>query len=372
MISRFLPRPLPSLAFALGVCGTVLMAGCGKKEEAKAPQPVRRVTVAKAESRDVSLYQDEFGTCTAFETVMIQPQVTGAILEIHFKDGEEVQKGDLLFTLDPRPFEAALHKARAALEQDRAKASYDEAQLKRSRQLSKNNAVALQQLDIAESNARVSKAAVAASQAAVEIAQINLDYCSIRSPISGRTSKRMVDAGNVVEANKTQLLLIQRQNPIYVDFTVPESSLPEVRRHWKAGTLKVEARFPDHPELRREGKFDFLDSGVQPNAGVVRLRALLDNEDRLFWPGQFVNTRLLLDTLKGAVLIPNEALQVSKQGPFVFVVKDDSTVDLRPVKPGQKHGNQNVVTEGVRPGETVVVTGQISLSPGATVSIVQP
>jgi multidrug efflux system membrane fusion protein len=216
----------------------------------------------------------------------------------------------------------------------------------------------------------MSKAAVAADEAAVETAQINLDYCAIRSPITGRTSKRMVDGGNVVEANKTQLLLIQRQDPVYVDFSVPESELHRVRHYNQAGTLKVEARFPDDPSISREGEFDFLDSGVQTNAGVVRMRAILKNEDRLFWPGQFVNVRLVLDTLKDAVLVPNEAVQVGRAGPFVFVVKEDNTVALRAVKPGQKHGKEIVITEGVKPGETVVVTGQITLSPGATVAIV--
>ncbi len=372
MTARFSPGALPLLLPVLLFGGLIFLSGCQKKDVAPGAPPARAVTVAKAETRDVPVYLDEIGKCSPVEAVTIQPQVTAAILEVHFKDGAEVKKGDLLFTLDPRPFEAALHKAQAALEQSRAKAVYDQAQLKRNRELSRNNAVALQALDVAESNALMSKAAVTADEAAVETAQINLDYCTIRSPISGRTSKRMVDGGNVVEANKTQLLLIQRQVPIYVDFSVPENELPKVRHYKAAGTLKVEASFPDDSDIKREGEFDFLDSGVQPNAGVVRMRAAIENEDRLFWPGQFVNVRLLLDTLKNAVLVPGEAVQVGKRGPFVFVVKDDSTVDLRPVKPGQKQGRQVVIVEGVQPGETVVVTGQITLSPGATVAIVQP
>jgi multidrug efflux system membrane fusion protein len=368
MTARHSPGPV--LLLLAG--GLLAFAGCEKKSPAPASKPVRSVTAAKAQLRDVPIYLDEIGKTAAFETVTIQPQVTGQIVEVHFKDGAEVKKGDLLFTLDPRPFEAALHKAQAALAQSRAKSSYDQAQLKRNRELSRTKAVALQALDIAESNAVVSAAAVAADEAAVEAAQINLDYCSIRSPISGRTSKRMVDSGNVVEANKTQLLLIQRQSPIYVDFSIPESELARVRHYKAAGTLKVEMSFPDDPSISREGEFDFLDSGVQPNAGVVRMRAVMQNEDRLFWPGQFVNVRLRLDTLKQAVLVPDEAVQVGRAGPFVFVVKDDSTVDLRRVKPGQRHDKEVVVTEGVKENETVVVSGQVTLAPGTTVSIVQP
>ena len=231
--------------------------------------------------------------------------------------------------------------------------------------------IAAQELDAAKAAAQSSQATVQADDAAVETAQINLDYCSIKSPIDGRTSKRNVDPGNVVSP-QTALLLIQRQDPIRVDFTIPEGALPRVRGFIKAGTLSVEASFPDDPSKSRIGEFDFLDSGVQPGAGTVRMRAILKNGDRMFWPGQFVNVRILLDTLKDAVLVPAEALQVGAQGPFVFVVKSDNTAELRPVKPGQRHGKDDVITEGVKPGETVVVKGQLALAPGAQVAVVQP
>lgn len=348
--------------------GMVLCAGCQKKEGAAPPRPVRAVTAAKAETRDVPVYLDEIGNCTAFETVTVQPQVSGKLESIHFKDGDEVKKGDLLFTIDPRPFQADLDKAKATLEQDRAKDQFNQTQLVRNEELRKTKVVAEQDVDNARSTARASQATLLADQAAVEAAQINLDYCTIRSPIDGRTSKRQVDIGNVVAANSTQLLLIQRQDPIYVEFTTPENSLARIRKFREAGTLKVAASLPDDPQKRREGDFDFLDSGVQQNSGTVRMRAVLDNQDRLFWPGQFVNVRLLLDTLKDAVLVPNEALQVGQAGPFVFVVKPDSTVELRPVKPGQRQGDDVVITSGVKSGETVVVTGQIALAPGTQVT----
>ncbi len=351
--------------------GLLLTAGCKKETAAPKARPPRPVLVAEAVSRDVPLYRDEVGKCAAYETVMIQPQISGAITEIYFQDGAEVKKGDQLFTIDPRPFEAALTMAEASLEGNLAKAAFDEAQLKRNKDLRKNNAVALQALDSAVASARASAAAVLSDKAAVETAKLNLAYSSIRAPITGRASRRLVDVGNVVEANKTQLLLIQRQDPIYIDFTVPESELHRVRSYKAAGTLRVEASFPDAPEMKREGTFDFFDSGVQEDAGVVRMRAVMKNEDRLFWPGQFVKVRLLLDTLKDTVLVPYDALQISKRGPYVYVLKDDSTVELRPVKPGQQHGDEVVLLEGVKAGERVVTTGQVALSPGAKVAVAQ-
>lgn len=353
-----------------GLTGLLILGGCGKKTAAKPPRPVRAVSVAQAHPRDVPIYLDEIGNATAFEEVRVQPQVTGAIVGVHFKDGAEVHKGDLLFTIDPRPYQAALEKAKATREQDRAKAAYDQLQVKRYEELSKTKVIAPQEFDSLRSTAQASQAALQADEALISTAQINRDFCEIYSSIDGRASKRLVDIGNLVITNATQLLLIQRQDPIYVDFTIPESALPEVRNYREKGTLKVEARFADHPDKRREGTFDFLDSGVQESSGTVHVRALLDNHDRLFWPGQFLNVRLRLDIIKDAVLIPAEALQVGQTGPFVFVVKADSTVELRHVKPGQRQEEEVVITEGIAPGETVVVSGQLSLSPGATVKAV--
>jgi multidrug efflux system membrane fusion protein len=280
-----------------------------------------------------------------------------------------VKKGDLLFTIDPRPYQAALDKAKATVEEDKAKNVFAQSQLKRNEELAKTKVASPQDLDSARANAQSAEAQIQADMAAVETAQINLDYCYIRSPIDGRASKRNVDIGNVVSP-QTMLLIIQRQDPIYVDFTIPESALPRVREFVAAGTLAVQASFADDPSKNRTGAFDFLDSGVQPGAGTVRMRAILENKDRLFWPGQFVNVRIVLDTLKNAVLVPNEALQTGAQGNFVFIVKADNTVEARPVKPGQRQGNDIAISEGVKPGETVVVTGQIALAPGTQVMIV--
>ena len=363
---------VPHHSLFLGcILSIALLCGCDRKSPEAIPKPVRSVIVAKAEAKDIPVYYDEIGNCTAYETVMVQPLVSGAIFKIHFKDGTELKEGDPLFTIDPRPFQAALDKARATLAQDRAKAKYDQLQVNRSEELSKGKIIAPKEFDSLVATAEGSQAAAAADEALVVAAELNLENCAIRSPINGRASKRMVDKGNVVTANTSQLLLIQRQDPIYVDFAIPEASLPEVRKYHEKGTLKVEASFADNPSLKREGSFDFLDAGVQQITGTVWVRAMMENKDHLFWPGQFVNVKLLLDTIKDAVMVPAAAVQVGQTGPFVFVVKEDSTVELRKVIPGQRQANNIRVIEGLKPGETVVVTGQIAIAPGAKVKITE-
>jgi len=359
---------MKQFALPAAVCAALLLAGC-RRETAPPPKPPRPVTAATAETRDVPLYLDEIGNCTAYETVLIQPQVSGPVTEIHFTDGADLKKGDLLFTIDPQPFHAALDKAQAALDQDRAKHQYDETQLKRVEELSRTKVTSPQDLDNARSTSQASAAAVQADQATLETAQINLNYCTIKSPIDGRASKRSIDTGNIVTANTTPLLLIQRQDPIYVDFTISENALPKVRPYIDSGTIKVQASFSDNPSKNRIGVFDFLDSGVQQGSGTVRLRGVFDNKDHFFWPGQFVNVRILLDTIRNAVLVPDEALQVGNNGPFVFVIKADNTVELRLVKPGQRHGEFVAIADGLKPGETVVVTGQLMLAPGTAVEV---
>ncbi len=355
--------------FKLGCCGVLLLGACGRKPSPPSAPPVRPVTAAKAVIRDVPLYLDEIGKCAAYESVNVQPQVSGPIVGIHFTDGAEVKKGDLLFTIDPRPYEAELNKAKAVLDQDRGKATYIDSQLRRNEELSKKMVAARQELDNARSAAAVSRATMKADEAQIQTAQINLDYCSIHSPIDGRAGNHLVDIGNIVAANSTPLLVIKRQNPIYAEFIIPESELPRIRKFIQAGTLTVQASIPDDPANGRLGRFDFIDSGVQADSGTVPMRAVFDNADRFFWPGQFVDIRILLDTLKAAVLVPREAVQIGAQAPYVFVIKPDNTVELRPVRPGQRQGDMVVISEGVQPGEAVVVTGQMALAPGAPVKI---
>lgn len=298
------------------------------------------------------------------------PQVPGRITERLFEDGAQLKKDQPLFTIDPRPFQAQLDAAEAQLAQSRAALDLANTQLKMYASISDTRAVSQLDFETKKNTVALDEAQVQSAQAAVENARLNLEYCHIRSPIDGRAGARLVDAGNVVQANTTQLLLIQKLDPIYADFTITEGELPDVRRQMDRGGLKVLVRIPSDPDNGgRAGNLTFLDSSVQNGTGTVSLRATIPNGDHHFWPGQFVNVRLVLSTAKGAVMIPNQATQISQQGPFVYVIKADKTADLRQVTLGQRQGDDVVVTKGLADGEMVVVTGQLSVHPGAPVNL---
>jgi membrane fusion protein, multidrug efflux system len=320
-----------------------------------AQAPVRPVTVAKVVTKDVPLYLDEIGTCAAYETVLVQAQVSGVIITRNFQDGSDVKKGDLLFTIDPRPFQAALDQAKA-------QAELDQLNLKRQEDLRARKVISQQDYDTAVANAQ-------RSQAATEAAQVNLDWCYIKSPINGRVGLRNVDVGNLVGPSTPPLVTILGLDPIYTDFTVAENDLPLVRKYLGGPNVKVQTYLPDGSITPRTGDLYFIDNAVQPGSGTVKARGVTPNPDRALWPSEFVRVRFILDTLKNATLVPGQAVQVSQSGPFVFVVKPDNTVELRPVKPGQRQeGDLTVVENGVKPDETVVVTGQLALAPGAKVA----
>jgi membrane fusion protein, multidrug efflux system len=330
-----------------------------RASEAKGAQPLARpVLVAKVITKDAPIYLDEIGTCAAYETVQVQAQVSGKIIERQFQDGSDVKKGDPLFTIDPRPYQAVLDQANA-------QAALDQATLKRQEDLRARKVIAQQDYDIAVANAQKSKGAA-------EAAQVNLDYCYIKSPINGRAGLRQVDVGNVVTGiagtGGAVLLTIQGLDPIYTDFTVAETDLGLVRKYLGGPNIKVETWSPDQSIPRRTGDLYFIDTAVQPGSGTVKARAVTPNPDRALWPSEFVRVRFILDTIKDAKLVPSQAVQISQRGPFVFVLKPDNTVDLRPVKPGQRQdGDLTVVESGLQPGETVVVTGQLALAPGSKV-----
>ena len=320
-----------------------------------AQAPARPVAVAKVVTKDVPVYLDEIGACAAYETVQVQAQVSGQILTRDFQDGADIKKGDLLFTIDPRPFQATLDQAKA-------QAALDQATLKRQADLRARKVISPQDYDIAVANAQK-------SQAAAEAAQVNLDYCFIKSPINGRVGLRNVDVGNLVGPSTPPLVTIQGLDPIYTDFTVAENDLPLVRKYLGGPNIKVETYLPDGSISPRIGDLYFIDTAVQPGSGTVKARGVSPNPDRALWPSEFVRVRFILDMLKNAALVPSQAVQVSQSGPFVFVVKSDNTVDLRPVKPGQRQeGDLTVIESGVKPDETVVVTGQLALAPGAKVA----
>ncbi|MFZ3374666.1 MAG: efflux RND transporter periplasmic adaptor subunit, partial [Chthoniobacterales bacterium] len=338
-----------------------------------AQPPARPVLVAKVVTKDVPLYLDEIGTCAAYETVQVQAQVSGQITARHFQDGADVKQGDLLFTIDPRPYEAALEQTQGQLGQAKSKLVLDQITLKRQQELRTRNVISPQDLDTAQATVKGDEAMVKTAEGAVAAAQVNLDYCSIRSPINGRAGLRLVDVGNIVTGGNgggggAVLLTIQGLDPIYTDFTVSETDLPVVRRYLGGSNVKVETRSADGAMPPRTGDLYFIDTAVQPGAGTVKARAVTPNPDHALWPSEFVRVRFILDKLKDASLVPSQAVQISQSGPFVFVVKPDNTADLRKVKPGQRQdGDTQVIEDGLKAGETVVVTGQLALAPGIKV-----
>jgi multidrug efflux system membrane fusion protein len=327
--------------------------GSGGKKTPAAPPP-KPVETAKVVQEDVPLYLDEIGTTAAYETVQVQAQIAGQIVAREFSDGADVKKGDLLFRIDPRPFEAALASAKADF-------ALAQANLNRQMALQAQKVTATQELDTARATAQRAEAAVA-------VAQVNLDYCFIKAPIDGRAGLRNVDVGNVVRPGDAPLLTILGMDPIYTDFTVAEPDLPLVRRYLQNPNLKVVTDAEGDNAEPRTGSLYFIDNAVQPGAGTVKVRGVTPNPDRALWPSQFVKVRLILDVLKEAKLVPSGAVQIGQNGPYVFVVKPDSTLDLRQVKPGQAQGDLTVITEGVNVGESVVVSGQLQLAPGMKVN----
>jgi multidrug efflux system membrane fusion protein len=362
-----------NLHFWLAATVLVLLTsvGCGKSKVQAAPaMPVPLVSVVRASAQDVPRYLDEIGRNAAFESVTVTPQVGGRIVERHFQDGENLNRGQLLFVIDPRPYQAQVDAAQASLAQTKAALDLARIQFTRDQEVIGAKAISQQDFDTKKNAVDVDQAQVEAAEAALETAKLNLEYCYIRSPISGRAGARLVDVGNVVQPNATSLLSVQRLDPIYANFTITESDLPRVQKQMSAGTLKAVVRIPADPDTEaRDGRVEFLDNAVQNGSGTVNLRATMSNSDHHFWPGQFVDVKLVLSTEKGAVLIPNQAAQISQQGPFVYLVKSDDTAELRPVKLGQRQGDQIVVTEGLAANDRIVLAGQMLVRPGGKVRV---
>jgi multidrug efflux system membrane fusion protein len=393
-------HPKKNRALMLIVITSILGAGCGKKQEMAFVRPPAPVMVAAAVTQDVPVYLDQIGKCAAREVVEIRPQVSGRITNIHFADGADIKKGDLLFTIDPRPFQASLHQAEAnlardlalkkqaeaSLARDKAQAKLGEAQAQRYAQLNRQGVVSNEQSEQMQTNAEALMATVAADEAgvrnteeaikadeaAIENAKLQLSYCFIHSPIDGRAGQRLVDVGNLAALGVgTPLLVIQRLDPIYADFTISQNDLSAVQRNMSQGALKAEVRLPDEADKPVVGNLTFVDNAVKEATGTVNLRATIANGDRRFWPGRFVNVRLVLSVLRGAVLIPATAPQMSAKGQFVYVIKNDSTAEMRTVTVGQRQGEMVVVEKGIAPGEKVVVNGQLGVTPGGKVLVEQ-
>ena len=362
---------VPGLLALAAACSKVEGAENPPRQQAQQQRPPAPVAVATALERDVPVYLDQIGRNVAPEVVTIQAQVAGRITAIHFADGATVKQGDLLFTIDPRPYQAQLDSAQAGLSRNLADLELARVEFTRVETLLKTDSISQQDYDARRSAVAVSEAQVRLGRAAVETAKLNLEYCFIRSPIAGRVGQRLVDRGNVVSPGAPAgLLVIQRLDPMYADFNVAENDLTSVQRAISAGHARVDVWLPDQPDEVRGGTLTFIDNTVQDGTGTVKLRATVPNADWRFWPGRFVKVRLVLGTRKDAVLVPATAAQTSAKGPFVFVVKGDSA-ELRPVSVGQRQGDLVVISSGLKGGERVVTAGQLGVTPGGKVRFEQ-
>ncbi len=328
------------------------------------------VLVATAMQKTMPLQIKAVGNVEAYSTVSVKSQVTGVLTQAHFKEGENVKKGQLLFTIDPRPYDAALKQAEANLARDTAQLQNSREQARRYAELVKKQYVSQEQYDQIRANADAAEAVVQADQAAVENAKVQLSYCYIFSPIDGQVGTLLVNEGNLVRVNDgTPLVVINQVTPIYVTFSVPEQNLADMRRHMAAGTLKVEARFPSDEARPEQGSLAFIDNAVDRTTGTIKLKADFKNPERRLWPGQFINVALTLSTQSDAVVIPSEAVQVGQDGQHVFVIKPDNSVEVRPVVVARTNEGEAVISKGLQPGEQIVREGQFLLGPGSRIEV---
>jgi membrane fusion protein, multidrug efflux system len=359
---------------ALTVLGfwAVLVTGCATKTAQTAPNFSVPVTVAKVQQKTVPIELTAIGSADAYSNVSIKAQVNAVLEEVHIQEGQFVQKGDLLFTLDARPFEAALAQAQANLARDKAQAELNDVQAKRYDELYKAGVAPKEQLDQMQANADAQQAAVRADEAAAESARLQLSYCKIYAPTSGRTGALQVYPGNIVKQNDVPVLIVINQvSPIYIDFSIPEQYLGSVDTFMKRGRLAVEAT--PYGETKPEvGYLTFIDNSVDTTTGTIKLKATFENGDHRLWPGQFSTVLLRLAEDENATVVPNQAVQTGQNGDTIWVVKPDKTVEQRAVKVGRTVGTESVILSGVHPGETVVTDGQLRLIPDMRVQILNP
>jgi multidrug efflux system membrane fusion protein len=345
-------------------------SACSPASKGAVAQPPVPVTAAPAIKKDVPVELRAIGTVEAYSTVEVRAQVGGVLEKVYFKEGDDVHPGDRLFSLDARPFAAALRSAQAALARDRVQSETAARDLERYADLVKKEYVTQEEYDRIRTNSASLEASVQADQAAVENAQVALEYCSIRSPIEGRTGQLMVHAGNVVKANgDTPLVVINQVRPIYVAFSVPEQSLGPIRAGRAAAALDVAVKPAGGGDDPINGQLTFLDNTVDRATGTLRLKATFPNADKVLWPGQFVDVGLTVSTRHDAILIPSRAIQTGQKGTFVFVIKPDDSVEARVVVTGSEIGPETVIEQGVAEGDRVVTDGQLRLVDGAHVVV---
>jgi multidrug efflux system membrane fusion protein len=327
------------------------------------------VTVGSVTQQSLPVLLTAIGHAVAYEAVSVKPQVTGQLVEVAFKEGLEVRKGQVLFRIDPRPYQDALNKSKAMLARDQAQTSQAEQDEQRTAQLVAQKLTPQEQLDTAHSNTLSLQAAAKADEAQVASDQLQLTYCTVTSPIDGRTGNLQVDIGNIVQANTSVLVTINRLAPIFVSFSLPEQNLSDVKRFMAAGDLKIQATLPGEEGTPVTGTLTFIDNTVDSTTGTFALKGTFGNADRRMWPGQYANVTLTVTNQSDVIVVPTAALQSGQNGQYVFVVKGDRTVEMRQVTVARQVGPLAAVSTGVKPGETVVTDGQLLLVPGALADV---
>lgn len=379
------PRPVtPLRAFlpsALLLCALGTVAGCsgeatpqtrggGSGRGGRGGEQSVPVTVAPVVQKQMPIEIRVIGTSEAYSMVSVHAQITGQLMSVNFKEGEDVTKGQALFSLDRRPLEAALQQAQANLQRDIAQAVNAKSQAQRYKNLSDLGIATAEQLETSRTGAAALDATVEADRAAVENAKVQLQYATIAAPITGRTGALMVHEGNLVRANDTTpLVVINQVAPIFVSFAIPEARLPELKRYMAIGSLRVDARPPTEDGPPAHGRITFVDNSVDQTTGTIRIKGSFPNADRRLWPGQFVNVIVALTNDPHAIVVPSAAIQASQQGQYAFVLKPDSSVEFRTVAVERTSGDETVVKSGLKPGETVVTDGHLRLVAGSRVSV---
>lgn len=392
--------PLKAISFSLLLCSSLLFSACSgtraNSANHAASPPAVPVTAATVVQKTVPVQIRAIGNVEAYSTIQVKAQVGGELMKVHFSEGQFVKKGDMLFTIDPRSFEAVVNQtqaniqkdaaqvrqAQANLAKDAAQAKNAEVEARRYAELLERGVVSKEQYDQFRTNADALQATLDADKAAINSAEqaiksdqselanakLQLSYCYIRSPIDGRTGNLMVHQGNLIKANDVPIVVIDQIEPVRAVFAVPEQQLADIKKYSDAGTLKVQAAIPGQQQPS-EGTVSFVDNTVDNTTGTIRLKGVFSNPDRRLWPGQFVNVVLTLAEQTDAVVVPSNAVQTGQDGTFVFVIKPDSTVESRPVVVGRSLDGETVIEKGLNAGEKIVTDGQLRLVPGASVEV---
>lgn len=347
------------------------LGSCSNGNSSQPPKkPVAPVSVGTVAQKTVPVLLTAIGNVETVSTIQVKSQIGGILDKVHFKEGQDVAKGSLLFTIDPRQYEAQVKQAEANLAKDKAQLENAREEAQRYGELVKKGYVAREQYEQYRTNAAALEATVNADKAMAENAHLQLKYCYIYSPITGRTGNLIAAEGNLIKASAdTSMVVINQIQPIYVTFSLPEQNLPEIKKYMAQGKVTVGAYLSKDDKTPEQGVLTFVDNTVDPTTGTIKLKATFQNAQKKLWPGQFVNVALTLTTQPNALLLPTSAIQTGQSGQFVFVVKKDNTVESRPIAAGRAIGDETVIDKGVTPGETVVTDGQVRLVPGARVEI---